>query len=77
MLKTGGLWTDEHPRKSENRGYEYTVERTSESFPSESYVCDGVHIFGQQKIKVAKTGNQPYQDTVFLHELVHGIIASY
>lgn len=64
------------PEKVKIAGYEYTVERPSESFSSESYVCEGVHIFGQQKIKVAKTGNQPYQDTVFLHELVHGIIAS-
>ncbi|MBQ7003672.1 MAG: hypothetical protein IJN57_06910 [Oscillospiraceae bacterium] len=65
------------PEKVKVAGYEYTVERPNEPFPSGSDVCDGVHTFADQKIKVAQSGTEAYQNTVFLHEVVHAIIASY
>ncbi|MBQ8298166.1 MAG: hypothetical protein IJX77_10340 [Ruminococcus sp.] len=65
------------PEKVKIAGYEYTVERPTEPFLVDNDACDGVHIFTQQKIKVAQTGNEAYQNTVFIHELVHGIIMSY
>lgn len=65
------------PERVKIAGYEYTVERPDEPFPNGETVCDGLHIFTNQTIKVAKSGSKEYQDTVFLHELIHGIIASY
>lgn len=65
------------PNKVKIAGYSYTVERPKESFPNGVTVCDGVHLFTEQIIKVAKSGSEEYQNTVFLHELVHGIIGSY
>ena len=58
-------------------GYQYSVERPEEAFVNGESICDGVHNFSQQIIKVATTGTEEYQKTVFLHELVHGIIGSY
>ena len=59
-------------------GYTYAVERPDEPFvASGNVVCDGVHIFNEQLIKVAKSGSSAYQETVFLHEICHAIIASY
>lgn len=65
------------PNKVKIAGYSYNVERPTEPFPNGDTVCDGVHLFTEQTIKVAKSGSNEYQNTVFLHELIHGIISSY
>lgn len=65
------------PNKVKIGGYLYTVDRPEEPFVSGTSVCDGIHDFARQEIKVAKTGTQSYQNTVFLHEICHGIIAHY
>lgn len=65
------------PNKIKVAGYEYTIERPSEPFASGTQVCDGIHKFSEQIIKIARAGNEVYQNTVFLHELVHAIISSY
>lgn len=65
------------PNKVKIAGYSYTVERPERPFPNGDTVCDGLHLFTDQIIKVAKSGTNEYQNTVFLHELVHGIIGSY
>ncbi len=60
-------------------GYMYNVQRPVAPFPSAdcSNVCDGEHNFPQQLIKVAFAGTKEYQDTVFLHEICHAIVAVY
>lgn len=60
-------------------GYVYDVKRPDAPFPSASCdaVCDGEHNFPGQLIKVAFAGTKIYQDTVFLHEICHAIIAVY
>ena len=65
------------PEKIKIAGYTYKIERPAEPFVSNLSACDGLHSFDTQTIKVSKSGNEAYQNTVFLHELVHGIIASY
>lgn len=60
-------------------GYMYDVQRPAAPFPSAdcSNVCDGEHNFSQQLIKVVFAGTKVYQDTVFLHEICHAIVAVY
>ena len=60
-------------------GYMYDVQRPEAPFPSAdcSNVCDGEHNFSEQLIKVAFAGTKVYQDTVFLHEICHAIVAVY
>ena len=65
------------PAKIKVAGYDYKVIRCDEAFALDAQVCDGAHNFSKQEIKVAKTGTEVYQNTVFLHELVHAIISSY
>ena len=65
------------PDKVKVAGYTYNIERPAEAFPDGTVVCDGIHWFNEQIIRVARTGNEQYQSTIFIHELVHAIIASY
>lgn len=65
------------PKTVKVAGYLYQVERCDSPFPVDTEICDGVHTFSEQKIKVAQVGTEIYQNTVFLHELVHAIIGSY
>lgn len=65
------------PNKVKIGGYLYKVERPEKEFVSGDSVCDGTHNFSNQEIKVAKEGTKAYQDTVFIHEVCHGIIAHY
>ncbi len=65
------------PNKVKIGGYLYSIERPEEPFLSGDVVCDGIHDFVNQKIKVSKAGSKAYQDTVFLHEICHSIIAHY
>lgn len=58
-------------------GYDYSVERPEESFVNGDDACDGLHVENEQIIKVAKTGNAAYQNTVFIHEICHAIIGNY
>ena len=58
-------------------GYKHKVERPTEAFVEGNQICDGIYSFVQQTIKVANVGNQEYQNTVFLHEICHGIIENY
>lgn len=59
-------------------GYRYTVERPNTALiTSGIQIADGQHDGGEHKIIVVREGNEAYQNTVFLHELVHGIISSY
>ena len=67
----------EIPKTVKVAGYNYQVEHCDSPFPVDSQVCDGVHTFSEQKIKVAKTGTEVYQRTVFLHELVHTRVANH
>jgi hypothetical protein len=62
------------PDKIKIAGYTYEVDRPDNAFPVDDMVCDGVHDFNEQTISVAKTGNTAHQQTVFMHEVVHGII---
>lgn len=65
------------PGKVKIGGYTYCVTREDNPFPVDYEVCHGEHNMSNLQIKVCTIGNQAYQDTVFLHELVHGIIAVY
>lgn len=65
------------PEKIKISGYNYTVERPQESFVDGLSVCDGIHDINNLLIKVARRGCPDYQNTVFLHEVVHGIIHNY
>ena len=65
------------PEKVKISGYNYNVSRPEEAFVSGGSACDGLHDFSKQEIIVAKEGNMAYQQTVFLHELTHGIIRNY
>lgn len=58
-------------------GYMYDVIRPTESFGSNGILCDGEHDLANQMIKVASVGNEHYQETVFIHEICHGIIKYY
>lgn len=58
-------------------GYNYEVKRTEKAFVSNGSACDGLHDFSRQEIVVAYEGNAAYQQTVFLHEMIHGIIRNY
>ena len=58
-------------------GYMYDVVRPMESFGSNGFLCDGEHDLANQRIKVAATGNECYQESVFIHEICHGIIKYY
>ena len=65
------------PEKIKISGYNHSVKRTEKSFVSDDTVCDGLYDFYKQEIIVSKEGNTAYQETVFLHELTHGIIRNY
>ena len=58
-------------------GFNYCVERPYDSFIINGDPCDGVHDFGQQLIRVARTNSSEYQQVVFLHEMAHAIVANY
>ncbi len=60
-------------------GYVYDVQRPDATFPSANCttVCDGEHNFAEQLIKVVTSGTTAYQNTVFLHEICHAIVAVY
>lgn len=58
-------------------GFTYKVIRTDESFAVGSDVCDGIHCFSDQLIKVSNHGDVAYQQFVFLHELSHAILECY
>lgn len=57
------------PNKVKIGGYLYSVERPEKEFVSGNSICDGMHDFSNQEIRVAKTGTKAYQDTVFIHEV--------
>ena len=67
------------PDRVKIAGYDYTVERFDESFPSSdrTSLCDGEHQAAYQTIKVVNKGTEEYQMTVFLHEVIHAIIYAY
>lgn len=58
-------------------GYDYKVEHRDGPFPNGATVVDGLHDPTKTLISLSGEGNQSYQDTVFLHELIHGIIYVY
>ena len=58
-------------------GYTYDVKRVDGPFPNGVNVVDGLHDATNTTITLSGEGNQSYQDTVFLHELIHGIIYVY
>ena len=58
-------------------GYNYNIERVDEAFVCDGDVCHGSHNFSDLKLRVSNVGCSEYQDTVFVHELTHGIIAVY
>lgn len=58
-------------------GYIYTVEHHDGLFPNGAAVVDGLHDATNTTITLSGEGNESYQDTVFLHELIHGIIYVY
>lgn len=58
-------------------GYNHKVERPTEPFVCDGTICDGTYDFTKQVIKVAQAGSQAYQNTVFLHEICHGVVENY
>ena len=58
-------------------GYDYKVIRPESPFVSGDKPCDGSFNFSEQEIKVSRSGNINYQQTVFLHELTHALIEHY
>ncbi len=65
------------PSKVKVAGYEYTVERPQTSFLEGCDALDGFHNSYNQTIKVAQVGSEDYQNTVFLHEVLHAILFAY
>lgn len=65
------------PDKVKVAGYIYNVERPESSFLEDGSALDGVHRAADQVIKVVQSGTDDYQNTVFLHELLHAIIYAY
>lgn len=65
------------PEKVKISGYDHTVSRVEKAFACDGDVCHGIYNFITQEIIVANEGNAEYQNTVFLHELTHGIIRNY
>lgn len=65
------------PKSLRVAGFKYNIERPDSSFIVNGDLCDGVHEFGQQLIKVARTNSEEYQQVVFLHEMAHAIVANY
>lgn len=65
-------------KKIDVGGYEYEIEYKNEAFVNaNAQAIDGQCIFSDQKIIIAKTGNEQYQKTVLLHEICHAIIDIY
>lgn len=58
-------------------GYTYKVERPKDPFASGESVCDGTHYFAECLIKVSQFGCEDYQNTVFWHEVIHGVLNAY
>ncbi len=65
------------PEKVRVAGYTYEVQRPEGSFVDGTTACDGIHTPHETVIKVAQRGNAAYQNTVFLHELIHAIDYAY
>lgn len=65
------------PSKVKVAGYDYLVERPPSTFLDGAQAVDGLHNAGSQCIKVARIGTDDYQNTVFLHELLHAIIYAF
>lgn len=65
------------PDKVKIGGYNYKVEHRDGPFPNGTSVVDGLHDATNNTITLSDEGEKPYQDTVFLHELIHGIIYVY
>lgn len=65
------------PSKVKVAGYTYDVLRPKDTFFEDAQGLDGSHQACNQCIKVAQVGTDDYQNTVFLHELLHAIIYSY
>lgn len=65
------------PKTVKVGGYIYEVQRPNDSFVSGCSACDGLHTLHTHTIQVAKRGDEAYQNTVLLHELIHAIIACY
>lgn len=65
------------PKTIKVAGKEYIVERPEQSFVDAAEACDGIHMYASEIIKVAKRGTEHYQNTVFLHEVLHAIDYTY
>mgnify|MGYP003419086467 CR=1 FL=1 len=58
-------------------GYNYKVDHHDGPIPSGSHVYDGLYDSTINTITLSDIGDKSYKDTVFLHELIHGIIYVY
>ncbi len=65
------------PKTVKVGAFDYDVIVHPDTFASGDSAVDGLHTVIDQKIQLANVGNQDYQNTVFLHELLHAIIYSY
>lgn len=65
------------PEKVKVGPFDYQVIMEEKPFVDGGNALDGIHIYDKNIIKVAKSGSQDYQNQVFLHELMHAIIAVY
>lgn len=65
------------PNKVKIGGYTYSVEREDAPYVIDDVIAHGSHNYPNLQIKVGSFGTLEYQESVFLHELIHGIIAVY
>lgn len=65
------------PEKVKVGPFDYKVILEEKPFVDGNNALDGIHMYDKNIIKVAKSGSQDYQNQVFLHELMHAIIAVY
>jgi hypothetical protein len=58
-------------------GVTYNVKREEKPFIGNNAIVDGTFDYVEQELRIARTGSETYQQIVFLHEVLHGLIESY
>lgn len=58
-------------------GVTYKVKREEKPFIGNNAIVDGTFDYVEQELRIARTGSETYQQIVFLHEVLHGLIESY